>query len=200
MKVISERNGRSYVIYAARRPYLAGKFPGTSIQFAPKRLTSAEGGVCTPSRTLVCPQNAIRCFEGCHVTVDTGPAAGTRCIGIPVSTAHLRIESAGRKEYRPSGAHYVNIRARVGNSKILSVMREAQSIDCMTARDVRHRKGIARINHPLAASYGSCTYPFGHVKQIHDRIVSARRDIFPSGVLSYRNATSHVSGWIFLYR
>ena len=98
------------------------------------------------------------------------------------------------------GAHNIDIRARVGNSKILSVMREAQRVDCMAASNVRHIKGTVWVNHSLAASYGSCAYPFGHVKQIYDGIVSAGCDILPSGVLSYRDATSHMSGWVFLYR
>ena len=96
LKVIGKQSGRSYVSYTPQ-PHLTDESPSVRIQFAPKRLISAVGGVCAPSRTLVCPQNAIKCFEGCHVTVETGPAVGTRWIGIPVSTAHFEIKLAGRE-------------------------------------------------------------------------------------------------------
>ena len=99
LKDMDKESGSSYVSYITW-PYFIDEFPSIQTQFAPKRLISAVGGVCAPSRTFVCPQYAIKCFEGCHVTVETGPAVGTRWIGIPVSTAHFEIELVGeRKRY-----------------------------------------------------------------------------------------------------
>ena len=134
LKAIGKQSGRSYVSYAVR-PHLA-----RSIQFAPKRLISAVGGVCAPSRTFVCPQKAIKCFEGCHVTVETGPAVGTRWIGMPVSTAHFETKLVGEEMSSQRWAYDVDICARVGNGQILSVVRKAQRVDRMAIRDVRQRE------------------------------------------------------------
>lgn len=61
------------------------------IYSGPNRLISATGGGA-PSFTFVCPQYAITYFDGCQVTVGAGARAGTRCIGMPVSVAHCKIQ------------------------------------------------------------------------------------------------------------
>lgn len=51
----------------------------------------------------------------------------------------------------PGETHYIDISARVGNDKILSVVREAQSIDSMAVRNVRQHE-MNRAGEPLTRS------------------------------------------------